>query len=73
MPGFGVKEVNMAYRIDTGQCTVCGACEFECPNGAVTMRGEAYVINAGKCTECEGAFDSPQCISVCPADCILQA
>jgi ferredoxin len=63
----------MAYRIDTGQCSVCGSCEFECPNGAVRMKGETYIINAAKCTECEGHFDAPQCVTVCPTNCVLPA
>ncbi|MDX2101568.1 MAG: 4Fe-4S dicluster domain-containing protein [Alphaproteobacteria bacterium] len=56
----------MAYKIVTSQCTACGACEFECPNGAISMKGDTYVINAAKCTECEGQFDQPQCVAVCP-------
>jgi NAD-dependent dihydropyrimidine dehydrogenase PreA subunit len=63
----------MAYKIVTGTCTVCGACEFDCPNGAVKMKGDTYTIVASKCTECEGLFDAPQCVSVCPADSIVAA
>ena len=63
----------MAYKIVTGTCTVCGACEFDCPNSAVTMKGYTYTIVASKCTECEGSFDAPQCVSVCPADSIVAA
>ena len=63
----------MAYKIVTGTCTVCGACEFDCPNSAVTMKGDTYAIVASKCTECEGLFDSPQCVAVCPADSIVAA
>ena len=63
----------MAYKIDAGSCSVCGACEFDCPNGAVKMKGETYMIVAAKCTECEGQFDAPQCVSVCPADSIALA
>ncbi|HHD74325.1 MAG TPA: ferredoxin, partial [Nitratifractor sp.] len=29
-----------------------------------------YLIDGDKCTECVGFFDEPQCISVCPVDCI---
>jgi ferredoxin len=33
--------------------------------------GEAiYVIDPGKCTECVGHFDEPQCVQVCPVSCI---
>ena len=62
----------MGYKIDAAECTVCGACEAECPNKAIRMRGDAYFINPEKCTECEGKFDTPQCVGVCPADCISQ-
>jgi ferredoxin len=56
----------MAYKIISSQCTVCGACEFECPNSAIRMRSEVYVINSAKCTQCENHFDTPQCAAVCP-------
>lgn len=56
----------MAFKIIASQCTVCGACEFECPSNAIRMKGDIYVINAEKCTECEGAFDTQQCAAVCP-------
>ena len=31
---------------------------------------EIYVIDPGKCTECVGHYDEPQCVQVCPVDCI---
>ena len=31
---------------------------------------EIYVIDPAKCTECVGHFDVPQCVEVCPVDCI---
>jgi ferredoxin len=62
----------MAYRINASGCTGCGACEFDCPNAAITMKGDAYAINAKTCTECRDHFDAPQCVSVCPTDCIVR-
>lgn len=56
----------MAYKIIASQCTQCGACEFECPRGAVNFKGEKYVIDPTKCNECKGGFDTQQCASVCP-------
>lgn len=56
----------MAYTIVTAQCTVCGACEFECPNAAIELKNETYVIDPGKCTECEGSFENAQCAEICP-------
>lgn len=60
----------MAMTIDAGSCTACGACEFECPNAAIAMKGDAYAIKASACTECDG--DEPKCVAVCPADCITK-
>jgi len=31
---------------------------------------EYYVIDPLKCTECVGHFDEPQCVEVCPVECI---
>ena len=59
----------MALRI-TDQCINCDVCEPECPNGAISMGDEIYVIDPRKCTECVGHFDQPQCREVCPVDCI---
>jgi len=59
----------MALKI-TDECINCDVCEPECPNGAISQGPEIYVIDAGKCTECVGHFDEPQCRKVCPVDCI---
>jgi len=54
------------------ECINCGACEPECPTEAITEGSEFFEIDAEKCVECEGHFDEPQCIEVCPIDdCIL--
>lgn len=34
------------------------------------MGPEIYVIDPLRCTECVGHFDEPQCVSLCPVDCI---
>ena len=60
----------MAYMI-TDECILCGACEPECPNEAITEGEEIYVIDPEKCTECVGFFDEPQCALVCPVDCCV--
>ena len=59
----------MALRI-TEQCINCDVCEPECPNQAIHMGPEVYVIDWRRCTECVGHFDAPQCREVCPVDCI---
>lgn len=55
----------MALTINVDECTACGACEFECPNGAIRTKRGVYIIDAGLCTECDG--DAPKCVSVCPS------
>lgn len=59
----------MALMI-TDECINCDVCEPECPNGAISQGDEIYEIDPGKCTECVGHFDEPQCQQVCPVDCI---
>ena len=59
----------MALKI-TDQCINCDVCEPECPNGAIYQGIEIYEIDPDKCTECVGHFDAPQCVEVCPVDCI---
>lgn len=54
----------------TEECINCDVCEPECPNEAITQGDEIYVIDPAKCTECVGHYDEPQCVQVCPVDCI---
>ncbi|TSE18969.1 Ferredoxin [Tepidimonas alkaliphilus] len=59
----------MALMI-TDECINCDVCEPECPNQAISMGEEHYVIDPQRCTECVGHFDEPQCVQVCPVSCI---
>ncbi len=54
----------------TDECINCDVCEPECPNQAISPGEEIYVIDPNRCTECVGHFDTPQCVEVCPVDCI---
>ena len=54
----------------TDECINCDVCEPACPNGAIAAGEEIYEINPGLCTECVGHYDTPQCVVVCPVDCI---
>lgn len=56
--------------IITDDCINCDVCEPECPNDAISMGAEIYVINPDLCTECVGHHDEPQCQIVCPVECI---
>jgi ferredoxin len=59
----------MALKI-TGECINCDVCEPACPNTAIYQGVEIYEIDPDRCTECVGHFDEPQCVAVCPVDCI---
>ncbi|MDE2089834.1 MAG: YfhL family 4Fe-4S dicluster ferredoxin [Gammaproteobacteria bacterium] len=59
----------MAMMI-TEECINCDVCEPECPNNAISPGPEIYVIDPNLCTECVGHYDEPQCVQVCPVDCI---
>jgi len=54
----------------TADCINCAACEEECPNEAISQ-ADLYVIDSAKCTECVGYEEAPQCIPVCPVECIV--
>lgn len=61
----------MALKI-TSDCINCDVCEPQCPNQAISMGDDHYIINPDLCTECVGHFDEPQCVAICPVDCIPQ-
>ncbi len=71
----------------TDECINCGACEPECPNTAIYEGGALWSLNGqthepivndyfyivpDKCTECVGFYNEPQCMAVCPVDCIIK-
>ena len=60
----------MAMMI-TEDCIVCEACLPECPNAAISEGEDLYVIDSNLCTECVGFAEAPQCVDVCPVDCII--
>lgn len=55
----------MAYKI-TDQCVNCGACEPDCPVGAIIEQGDKRVIDAEKCIDCGS------CAAECPAEAIVE-
>lgn len=55
----------MAYKIDDC-CISCGACEAECPVGAISLGDGKFVIDPEICISC-GA-----CANVCPVGAPVQ-
>ena len=52
-------------------CINCDVCEPACPNQAISQGESIYLIDPARCTECVGHFDKPQCVEVCPVECII--
>jgi ferredoxin len=42
-----------------------------CPNQAITSGTVIYEIAPERCTERVGHYDAPQCVEVCPVECII--
>ena len=60
----------MALKI-TDVCVNCDVCEPVCPNKAISLGEIIYEIAPNRCTECVGHYDTPQCVDVCPVECII--
>jgi len=62
----------MALYIVAEECISCGDCEPVCPTASIYEGKVVFEITKSTCTECEGDYDSPKCVEVCPVDnCIL--
>ena len=54
----------------TDECINCDVCEPACPNQAIYQGEIIFEIDPARCTECVGHFNEPQCVTVCPVNCI---
>ena len=50
----------------TDKCVNCGACEPDCPVGAIVEKDDTRVIEQDKCISCG------TCVADCPADAIIE-
>lgn len=57
----------MALKI-VESCVNCFACLEVCPSEAIYEAKPHFMIEAKKCTECDGDFTEPQCASICPIE-----
>jgi ferredoxin len=53
-------------RVELEDGTSVGANDEQAP-----VSNEFYYIVSGKCTECTGFHEEPQCAAVCPVDCCV--
>lgn len=49
-------------------CVNCWACYDVCPSDAIFQSSPHFLIDAKKCTECEGDYAHPQCATICPIE-----
>jgi len=49
-------------------CVNCWSCLPVCPSDAIYESAPHFMIDAKKCTECEGDHATPQCASICPIE-----
>jgi ferredoxin len=55
----------MAYKISDA-CVNCGACESECPSGAISEKDGKRWVDPDKCVDCGS------CTAACPVEAIAQ-
>lgn len=60
----------MAVRI-VESCVNCWACQPLCPSDAIYEAQPHFLVDAKRCTECDGEYADPQCASICPIECAI--
>lgn len=58
------RRIHTMAHVISDECVSCGACEAECPVGAISQGSEHYEIDADACVDC-GA-----CAAQCPTGAI---
>lgn len=54
-----------------GKVVLPDGTEVDADEAQTPISDEVYYIVPGKCTECKGFHDEPQCAAVCPVDCCI--
>ena len=60
----------MAVKI-VDSCVNCWACQPLCPSDAIYEAQPHFLVDARRCTECDGDYADPQCASICPIECAI--
>ena len=54
-----------------GKVILADGTEVDADAAQTPISDDIYYIVPGKCTECKGFHDEPQCAAVCPVDCCV--
>ena len=54
-----------------GKVILADGTEIDADAAQTPISDDIYYIVPGKCTECKGFHDEPQCAAVCPVDCCI--
>ena len=54
-----------------GKVILADGTEVDADAAQTPISDDIYYIVPGKCTECKGFHDEPQCAAVCPVDCCI--
>lgn len=54
-----------------GKITLPDGTEVDADEAQTPVSDDLYYIVPGKCTECKGFHEEPQCAAVCPVDCCV--
>lgn len=55
----------------TGSVSLPDGSSVDADENQEPVSDEFYYIVSGKCTECNGFHEEPQCAAVCPVDCCI--
>ena len=62
---------NLIAQSISGKIILPDGTEIDADAAQTPVSDDLYYIVPGKCTECKGFHDEPQCAAVCPVDCCV--
>ena len=76
-PNHAIYEPGAPWRFSDGTLlkgifTLSSGLTVDVDEDQPPLSDDIYYVVPDKCTECEGFYDEPKCISLCPIDCIVE-
>ncbi len=75
-PNTAIYEASESWKYSDGtnlqgDIILLNGASTNADEGKTAISDEVYYIVPGKCTECKGFHEEPQCAAVCPVDCCV--